>query len=134
RSRSAGRPSSSCQSSASSGSDPRDGRRDPSSRVIAGADPPARWWQLAVLTAGILLAEAPWFASGAVAPLLRVEWATTGLDIPLLTVAVQVGFAVGALGLAIAGAADVLPGIRLFVVGCVAAAAANLGFAFLATD
>jgi MFS family permease len=102
--------------------------------VIAGADPPARWWQLAVLTAGILLAEAPWFASGAVAPLLRVDWATTGLDIPLLTVAVQVGFALGAIAIASVGAADVLPGPRLFVAGCIAAALANLGFAFLATD
>jgi MFS family permease len=102
--------------------------------VIEGADPPARWWQLAVLTAGILLAEAPWFASGAVAPLLRVEWAATGLDIPLLTVAVQVGFAVGAIAVAASGAADVLPGPRLFVVGSVAAAIANLGFAALATD
>ena len=102
--------------------------------MIDGADPPARWWQLAVLTAGILLAEAPWFASGAVAPLLRTEWSTTGLDLPLLTVAVQVGFAVGAIAIAAAGAADVLPGPRLFVVGCVAAAVANLGFAFAATD
>ena len=104
------------------------------SAIEAAADPSERWSQLVVLTAGILLAEAPWFASGAVAPLLRIEWSTTGLDLPLLTVAVQLGFAVGALGLAIAGAADVIPGIRLFVVGCVAAAAANFGFAFLATD
>jgi MFS family permease len=102
--------------------------------VIAGADPPARWWQLAVLTTGILLAEAPWFASGAVAPLLRTEWATTGLDLPLLTVAVQVGFAVGAIAMAAAGAADVLPGPRLFVAGCIVAAIANLGFAFVATN
>jgi hypothetical protein len=62
----------------------------------AGDDPSGRWRQLVILTAGILLAEAPWFASGAVAPLLRAEWQTTGLDLPLLTVAVQVGFAVGA--------------------------------------
>jgi MFS family permease len=102
--------------------------------VDATRDPPARWPQLAVLTAGILLAEAPWFASGAVAPLLRSDWSATGLDLPLLTVAVQLGFAFGALALAVAGAADVLPGTRLFVVGCVAAAAANLGFAFVATD
>ena len=100
----------------------------------SATDPPARWTQLAVLTVGILLAEAPWFASGAVAPLLRVEWSTTGLDLPLLTVAVQVGFAVGALALAAFGAADVLPGPRLFVVGCIAAAAANLGFAAIASD
>ena len=100
----------------------------------AGADPAGRWWQLAILSVGILLAEAPWFASGAVAPLLRDEWHTTGLELPLLTVAVQLGFAAGALGLAAAGAADVLPGPRLFVTGAVFAAVANLGFAFVAND
>ena len=97
-------------------------------------DPPGRWRQLVILSAGILLAEAPWFASGAVAPLLRAEWTTTGLDLPLLTVAVQVGFAVGALGIAAAGAADVLPGPRLFAAGAILAALANLGFATLAND
>jgi MFS family permease len=99
-----------------------------------GADPSGRWRQLVILTAGILLAEAPWFASGAVAPLLRAEWNATGLDLPLLTVAVQVGFAVGALAIAAAGAADVLPGPRLFAAGAVLAALANLGFAALASD
>jgi len=102
--------------------------------AAVGADPPGRWWQLAILAVGILLAEAPWFASGAVAPLLRDEWATTGLELPLLTVAVQLGFAFGALALAAVGAADVLPGRWLFVVGALVAAVANLGFAALATD
>ncbi len=100
----------------------------------ADADPEGRWWQLAILSVGILLAEAPWFASGAVAPLLRDEWHTSGLALPLLTVAVQLGFAAGALGLAAAGAADVLPGPRLFVAGAILAAVANLGFATLASD
>ncbi len=99
-----------------------------------GTDPPGRWRQLAILAVGILLAEAPWFASGAVSPLLRDEWATTGLELPLLTVAVQLGFAVGALALAAVGAADVLPGRWLFVVGALVAATANVGFAALATD
>ena len=97
-------------------------------------EPLQRWSQLAILTVGLLLAEAPWFASGAVAPILREEWATTGLDLPMLTVAVQLGFAVGALGLAAAGAADVLPGRWLFVAGCLVAAGANLAFATVATD
>jgi MFS family permease len=41
---------------------------------------------------------------------------------------------VGALALAISAAADVLPARALFVTGAVLAAAANLGFAFLAHD
>ncbi|MGZ9276859.1 MAG: MFS transporter [Candidatus Limnocylindrales bacterium] len=102
--------------------------------TAAERDPAGRWSQLAILTIGILLAEAPWFTSGAVAPLLAEEWATTGLQLPLLTVAVQLGFAAGAIGLAALGAADVLPGPRLFVVGAIVAAVANIGFATLASD
>ena len=56
------------------------------------------------------------------------------MELSLLTVAVQLGFAAGALGLAVTGAADVIHGPRLFVVGCVVAGISNLGFALLATD
>jgi MFS family permease len=101
------------------------------SQTAWDVDPAGRWRQLTILTVGILLAEAPWFASGAVAPLLRTDWSASGLELSLLTIAVQLGFAAGALALAAIGAADVLPGPRLFVLGCVVAAAANLGFAVL---
>jgi MFS family permease len=96
------------------------------------ADPPGRWLQLAVVAIGVLLAFAPWFGASAVAPLLAAEWHTTRLDLPLLTVAVQLGFAAGALILAGTGAADVLPGRALFAVGAVVAAVGNLGFAVAA--
>jgi MFS family permease len=95
-------------------------------------DPAGRWQQLAAIAGGVLLAFAPWFSASAVAPLLAAEWQTTRLDLPLLTVAVQLGFAAGALGLAATGAADAVPARRLFVGGAAIAAAANLGFAVLA--
>jgi MFS family permease len=95
-------------------------------------DPAGRWQQLAIIAAGVLLAFAPWFSASAVAPLLAAEWQTTRLDLPLLTVAVQLGFAAGALTLAATGAADALPARRLFAVGAAIAAAGNLGFALLA--
>jgi MFS family permease len=98
------------------------------------AEPRQRWAQLAMLGTGLLLAEAPWFSSGAVAPILRDEWVTTGLELPLLVVAVQVGFAIGALALALTGAPDVIPGRWLFVGGAVIAAVSNLGFALVASD
>jgi len=47
---------------------------------------------------------------------------------------VQLGFASAAFGLAAAGVVDVIPGPRLFFVGVAISAAANLGFAMLATD
>ncbi|HET7725779.1 MAG TPA: MFS transporter [Candidatus Limnocylindrales bacterium] len=97
-------------------------------------EPSGRWRQLAILAVGLLLVEAPWMSAAAVAPLLQLEWQTTGLDLPLLTVAVQLGFAAGALALAIGGVPDVVPAPRLFAAGAVVAAAGNLGFALSATD
>jgi MFS family permease len=49
-------------------------------------------------------------------------------------VVVQLGFAVGAIGLAVIGAPDVIPAPRLFAAGAIIAAIANLGFGLLATD
>ena len=98
------------------------------------AEPPERWGQLAILGVGMVLAMAPSFSASAVAPILRTEWTVGTLELPLLTVVTQIGFAVGAIGLAIAGAPDVIPGPRLFAIGAVLAAVANLGFALVATD
>jgi MFS family permease len=100
----------------------------------AEREPEGRWAELAVVGAGVLLAFAPWFSASAVAPVLAADWSATGLDLPMLTVAVQVGFAVAAIGLAVSGAADVVSGRVLFVAGAIVAAGANLGFALLATD
>jgi MFS family permease len=91
-----------------------------------------RWRQLAVIGGGVLLAFAPWFSASAVAPLLAAEWHPSTLDLPLLTVAVQVGFAIAAIGLAISGAADAIAGPRMFLAGSIVSAVGNLSFAFLA--
>jgi MFS family permease len=89
---------------------------------------------LLVVAAGELLAMAPWFSASAVAPALATEWTLGRLDLPALAIAVQLGFAVGALALAATGAADVLPANALFAAGAVIAAAANIGFALVASD
>src|SRR5690349_628249 len=89
---------------------------------------------MAILGVGTLLAMAPWFSSAAVAPLLTADWHPGRLDLPLLTVAVQLGFAVAALGLAAVGAPDVIPGPRLFFAGSIVAAVANAGFALVPTS
>ncbi|MEA2025957.1 MAG: MFS transporter [Chloroflexota bacterium] len=88
-----------------------------------------RWMQLAIVGLAELLALAPWFGASAVAPNLVTEWQLGGLDLPVLTVAVQLGFVAGALLLGLTGAADVVTPTRLFFVGAVVAAVANLGFA-----
>jgi MFS family permease len=97
-------------------------------------DPPGSGRQLAVLGAAVLLAFAPWFSASAVAPLLAADWHTTGLDLPILTVAVQLGFAVAAFGLAVTGAADAIAGPKLIAAGALIAAIGNLGFAAFATS
>jgi len=104
------------------------------SRAAQAAEDPRRWRQLAIVAAGELLAMAPWFSASAVAPLLSTEWNADRLALPALAIAVQVGFAIGALALAATAAADVLPARILFAAGAILAAAANLGFAFVAHD
>ena len=103
-------------------------------RERPGADPQTRWRVMTILGLGELLAMSPWFSASAVAPSLVADWHLTGLDLPLLTVVVQLGFVAGALLLAMTGAADVLPGRVLFFGGSVAAAVANVGFAYVAHD
>jgi len=76
----------------------------------------------------------PWFSAAAVGPLLRAEWGIDGLGLTLLTVSVQLGFAVGALAIAVSGTADVVPAPVLFAAGAIGAGLANLGFAVLAHD
>ena len=74
---------------------------------------------------------APWFSASAVATSLRAAWGGGPLALPLLAVAVQLGFAVGALGLALTGAPDVIRPRSLLAAGAAAAAVANVGFAFV---
>jgi MFS family permease len=102
--------------------------------VSASLETPQRWPQLAILGIGTLLAMAPSFSASAVAPLLRQDWVVGPLDLPWLTVVTQLGFAAGAIGLAVIGAPDVIPGRWLFAGGALIAATANLGFALLAFD
>ncbi|HEX2470459.1 MAG TPA: MFS transporter [Candidatus Limnocylindrales bacterium] len=97
-------------------------------------EPRERWGQLVILGVGMVLAMSPSFAAAAVAPILREEWTVGLLELPLLTVVVQLGFAIGAIGLAVIGAPDVIPGPRLFAAGAIVAALANIGFGLLAND
>src|SRR4051812_44026602 len=103
-------------------------------KAAASTEDPGRWRMLAIVGVAELLAMAPWFSASAVAPLLTAEWGLDRLGLPALTIAVQLGFAAGALALAVTAAADVLPARLLFFGGATLAPAANLGFAFLARD
>jgi MFS family permease len=97
-------------------------------------EPSGRWAVLGFLAACVVLALAPWFSAAAVAPEIGAEWGIGSLEVALLTVAVQLGFAVGALVLAFSGAADVVAPRRLIAGGAIVAALANAAFGLLATD
>jgi MFS family permease len=97
-------------------------------------EPAGRWGQLAALALVVVLALVPWFSAAAVAPIIADEWRIDGLEVALLTVAVQLGFAIGALALALSGAADVLAPRYLVAGGALVAAAANATFGLIAVD
>jgi MFS family permease len=98
------------------------------------AEDPARWRILGIVAVGELLAMAPWFSASAVGPSLTADWQLDRLGLPLLTIAVQLGFAAGAFGLAATAAVDVLPAPMLFAASAVLAAGSNVGFALASSD
>jgi len=100
----------------------------------ADAEPEGRWTLLAILATSVLLALGTWFSATAVAPSLEREWGLDRVGLASLTVAVQLGFAAGALGLAAVGAPDVIPARTLIAAGAAIAALANAGFALVSTD
>ena len=103
-------------------------------RSPALPEPSGRWRQLAVLSVTLLLALVPWFSAASVAPLIAAEWQISRVETALLTVAVQLGFVVGALVIAFTGAADVVPARRLIAGGALLAAVANAAFGLFAVD
>jgi MFS family permease len=102
--------------------------------AVIPAEPAGRWPQLGFLSVAVLLVLGTWFSGAAVAPALRAEWGLDVVGVATLTVAVQIGFAAGALGLAIVGVPDVVPARTLVPIGAAVATLANAAFALVADD
>jgi MFS family permease len=96
------------------------------------SEPAGRWAQLAILSFVVLCALGTWFSAAAVAPVLSTAWDVPGLAIASLTIAVQLGFAAGAVLLASVGAPDVLPARVLMALGALTAGLSTAGFALFA--
>ena len=94
--------------------------------VRAAAEPEGRWKALGVLAVSSLLAMTTWFSATAVLPQLAGRWSLSASTGAWLTIAVQVGFVLGALLLASLTLADLLPPRRLMLFGAFGAAVANL--------
>jgi MFS family permease len=86
---------------------------------------------LVLLSATLVLSMSTWFSATAVVPQLREEWDLSRNEASWLTIAVQVGFVVGALFSSVGNVADVLPPRVVIVVGAAAAAFANLLVTFV---
>lgn len=82
---------------------------------------------LAVIAVSQLLALSLWFSASAVAPQLRQLWDLNTTEEAGLTLAVQLGFVVGAIVSAVLNLADVIPSRRLFLISALVGGAANLG-------
>src|ERR1041385_378698 len=89
---------------------------------------------LFLLSVAMLLAMSLWFTGTAVIPQITNLW-HSGLALgSWLTIAVQIGFSLGAIIFALLNIPDVFSPVRVLVVSAVLAAAANAAFAFLAAD
>ena len=72
-----------------------------------------------------------WFSANSAADDLARAWGASASDIGLLTSAVQLGFILGTLTVALSGLADRWPASRIFVASCVLGALFDAGFAGL---
>lgn len=89
--------------------------------------------QLALIAAVQILVMACWFSASAVVPALRADWGISAGQSTLLTVAVQVGFVVGALASAAFNVTDIFPAHRVMAVSA-AVAAMSTGVIAVAVD
>lgn len=97
-------------------------------RVPGDAGDTRRAWRALALVAGAtLLSMSVWFSASFVGVQLQEHWQLSAGQTSLLTIAVQLGFVVGALVAAGTGLADAWPPHRLMAVGAGTAAVANLG-------
>lgn len=80
---------------------------------------------LTMIASSQLLVLTLWFSASAIAPQLEDVWNLGETQSTALTLAVQIGFVVGALGVAMSGIADAVPARRLFLVAGLTGATAN---------
>lgn len=91
-----------------------------------------RWFALWRLALALVLSMTTWFSASAVIPQLRSEWGLSDGAAAWLTIAVQIGFVVGAVLSSTLNLADLVSPRILVMLGSVGAAGANL--ALLACD
>lgn len=96
--------------------------------------PRTKWPTLLLLALAELLGMAVWFSASAVVPALTAEWTLNDSGRAWLTMSVQIGFVLGALGSAVLNLADRIPTRKLFTVSALLAALATALIPALARD
>jgi len=91
----------------------------------AAAEARGRWRALCLLALALVLTMSPWFSATAVLPQLRARYGFGDSVGAWLTIAVQLGFVLGAVGSAATGLADRVPLRRLVLGSAVAVALCN---------
>ena len=92
-----------------------------------------KWRTLLILALAELLGMAVWFSASAVVPALTEVWGLTDNGRSWLTMSVQIGFVVGALGSAILNLADRIPARKFFTTSALLAGLATALIPLLAT-
>ena len=91
-----------------------------------GPQPAGRWRALTLLALALVLSMSTWFSASAVVPQLRAEWALSSTRAAWVTIAVQLGFVIGALLSSVLNVSDLISPRHVILGGSVGAAAANL--------
>jgi MFS family permease len=89
---------------------------------------------LFLLSIAELLAMSLWFTGTAVLPQVTTMWHSGLASGAWLTIAVQIGFSLGAITFALFNIPDIYSPVTVFVFSAVAAAAANAAFAWVAAE
>lgn len=89
---------------------------------------------LAIIVFAELLGTALWFTGNSAAADLGREWSLSTPELGYITIAVQGGFILGTLLLALTGLADRAPASAIFAVSALGGAAANAAFALWASN
>jgi MFS family permease len=89
--------------------------------------PAGRYRALFILSLCIVLSMTTWFSATAVLPKLQSIWNLTPTLSAWLTIGVQLGFVIGAIGSSIISLSDIVSSKKLMIYGSIGAAGANLG-------
>jgi MFS family permease len=95
--------------------------------LLIEPQPAGRFRALFILSICIVLSMTTWFSATAVIPKLQLIWNLTPTLSAWLTIGVQLGFVIGAIGSSIVSLSDIVSSKKLMIYGSIGAAAANLG-------